>query len=297
MKKTGFFLPVAVGILLLFPFFSCTTKDKSDKIIKQMEESLINSNKAITRSTETTMKALYDKTTDQSYSKERSKLWYDIGTNIIEVSQNQYKFIDSLKKIETVSNAGVDLLYEKLLSYKLSILSIDSSIWYEFKDNFIFVHTFLKSTGLDTSNSHSISAKAISKSVLSALLTALQNNIKINENKITAFCNAKVGIIGDWFYSYSAIVGQNSRYLKPGDELEITAGVGAYSKSAKPVINVNGKHTEVGEEGYALYKMKINDKPGQYKIPVKIYFFNQTTGKDESSITNVEYTVAKPCDQ
>ena len=35
---------------------------------------------------------------------------------------------------------------------------------------------------------------------------------------------------------------QNSNYLMPGQEIEITAGVGAFSKAANPIITIGGSN-------------------------------------------------------
>jgi gliding motility-associated protein GldM len=99
-----------------------------------------------------------------------------------------------------------------------------------------------------------------------------------------------VGTVEVVFDSYAAIVGQNSNYLMPGQELEIKAGVGAFSKAAKPKIFIGGTGVEIGEEGFALYKTTAGGV-GNRTIPVKIVYFNQTTGKEEVKEVNVEYTV------
>ena len=38
------------------------------------------------------------------------------------------------------------------------------------------------------------------------------------------------------FDEFQPLIGTNSTYLMPGEELEVTAGVGAFSKAAKPTI-------------------------------------------------------------
>lgn len=81
----------------------------------------------------------------------------------------------------------------------------------------------------------------------------------------------------------------------PGDVLGIKAGIGAFSKASQPVISVNGKTIELGDEGYAFTKMKVPQKPGKYKILVSVSFTNPTTGKKELSKINVKYEVVKPC--
>ena len=287
-----------LSVFIVLSLFSCTQRNSNDiKIIKAMEENLVLSNSNINLSTQTILKSLQDKTTDWSTS-EKAKIWYAKAEIIAKESNNLYTFINKIKKKQEINNATFPLLNKMLVSYKETLLNIDSSIWDSFKDDFFgFVTTF--QTFPDTvssSNSKQISER-LSTPALSAALALLQNNIKINENKLIGYCHSKVGSTdGDGFFdSYSAIVGQSSNYLKPRDNLEIYAGVGAFSKAVQPKININGKVVELGDEGFALYKIKASSKTGKHSVPVKIDFFNQTTGKDESRMIYVEYTVAKPC--
>ena len=168
------------------------------------------------------------------------------------------------------------MLNERLLKFQKDIFNTDSSIRVTFNDDLRFVTAITEVTG-------------------SSALTSLQNNIKIVENKVTTFCNNKVGTIGDGFDWYTSIIGQNSKYLKPGETLEIQAGIGAFSTRGNPEIVIDGKLSKINEDGYVLYKTKTPNKPGTYSIPVHLSFVNPTTGKDESWMVNVNYTIAKPC--
>ena len=42
--------------------------------------------------------------------------------------------------------------------------------------------------------------------------------------------------------------------LMPGQEVEITAGVGAYSKAAQPQITINGANAAIDADGRAVIK-------------------------------------------
>ena len=88
------------------------------------------------------------------------------------------------------------------------------------------------------------------------ILSKFQNDVKTSENKVVQFCHNKVGEVAVRFDTYAAIVGQNSNYLMPGQELEITAGVGAFSKAAKPMITIGGQNLAlIGAEGTATAKI------------------------------------------
>src|SRR5206468_11828538 len=70
------------------------------------------------------------------------------------------------------------------------------------------------------------------------ILSKFQNDVKTSENKVAAFCHEQVGKVVVRFDTYGAIVGQSSNYLMPGQEIEIMAGVGAFSKAAAPRISI-----------------------------------------------------------
>ena len=276
MQKFSFFLQASACILVT-SFFSCSEKNNNDEILKRMEESLINSSKVINLSTMTNLKALEQKTTDPA-TMERAKIWFAKAEQVVKLSTDIYNHLEKGKIQMKEDGFSADSLYQQLVNYKTNILIIDSSIWQEFRNNFDFL---IKNKPVKTSQS----------------LVTLQNDIKVVENKITTYFNTKVTSSIFSFDTYSVIVGQNSTYLKAGEIFEINAGIGAFSRKGQPVININGENIELGEAGYALFKTKVQKIPGQYKIPVKIDFFNQTTGKQEIHELNVEYTVTKECNQ
>ncbi|MEI9810185.1 MAG: hypothetical protein WDO16_21235 [Bacteroidota bacterium] len=99
------------------------------------------------------------------------------------------------------------------------------------------------------------------------------------------------------FYDvYSTIIGQSSNIVRSGEQIEITAGVGAFSRIASLKITIAGKEVTAGDEGIALYKFKSSSKPGTHFIPVKLSYTDQD-GKEQTIEKNVEYTVAEECDQ
>jgi len=287
---------ILIITLSLFFFAACKGKSNDSEVIKAMEKNLLQSNATINRSTETILKSLQDKTTNWG-TMERAKIWYGTAQKIGDLSQKLYNHLNTLKQRGTFTASELQELNKSLIDYKKELLSSDSSIRDEFSNQFDFFNPVLSLFLTDILSTNKLSTKNISKANFLASLTLLQNYIKINENKIIAFCHTKVGETdgGGFFNYYSAMVGQSSTYVRPGEKLEITAGVGAFSKSCSPVININGKNTSLGYEGFALYKMNAPKFPGKYKVPVQISFLNQTTGKEETISIKVEYTVAKEC--
>lgn len=283
-------LPLYVFSIALILFSSCSDKKKRDTdVLHALKENLKESNAVINYSTTTNMKALYDKSVDFC-TKERAKIWLPKAELVIDNSKKLYDHIENIRSRKEFDNTILEDLILKLQSYKQIILSADSSIMEEFVNNFNFIDHFI-------SLANNLERKELANTSVSALLILLQNDVKIIENKIAAYCNSKVGCTIFFFDSYAAIVGQNSNYLKPGSKLKINAGIGAYSKLTQPIITINGTKVELGFEGFSTYQMKVPEKSGIYSVPVEVKFMNPTTGKEEKNNIIVEYTVAKPCNQ
>lgn len=282
---------------------------------KTVNRSLENTNTTVNQSTATIMKSLEAKTIDEQ-TKERALIWYPKAQQVVSTSQALYDYIGSLKsKILTlaggkpgdpnpkydegnqsiVTKLMIDQkeakkLFAALSKYKTDILGIDSSIKTEFE----------KSLNIDLSNPPGQDGRIKPWEIAYfnmvptvaglTILSKFQNDIKTAENKVVTFCHQKVGEVKVIFDSYAAIVGQNSNYLMPGQELEIKAGIGAFSKAAQPTISIGGANVAIGDEGFALSKIQAGGV-GSHSVPVRISYFNQTTGKDEVKEVNVEYVV------
>ena len=68
------------------------------------------------------------------------------------------------------------------------------------------------------------------------ILSKFENDVKNSEAMIVDYCYQQVGAVKQVFNSYEPLVGQSSNYLMPGQELTITAGIGAYNAEAKPIV-------------------------------------------------------------
>jgi len=277
------------SILLLIT--GCGQNVNNNRTIQMFEENLQESSQLIDLSTESILKTLEDETT-LPYTMNEAIYWFPIATHVKLLSDSVYHFIENLKNLKEFDSQKTKELFEHLKKYRLDVLNTDTSIVVEFENRLPFI------SDVDE-DFYTRYFKNSTPTTTSGMLAKFQNDIGIIKNKISAFCLRKVGYNeGYWmFSSYTAIVSQNTKTLKPGDELEIKAGMGAISRAAQPRINISGKLIEVGEEGYAIYRTKASKTPGKYTTPVVISYFNQTTGKEESRKVNIEYIVIKPCDE
>ena len=123
------------------------------------------------------------------------------------------------------------------------------------------------------------------------LLSKFQNNVKNAENQLVSSAHSKIGEVKVKFDKTGVLIGQSANYVMPGQEIEITAGVGAYSSAASPQISIGGSSVPV-VDGQGKYKFAANGG-GAKSIPVTIRWKDQD-GNDKSETKNVEYTVGTP---
>ncbi len=72
------------------------------------------------------------------------------------------------------------------------------------------------------------------------ILSKFQNDVKNSESQMVDYCLKQIGSVKVVYNQFEAFAGTNSTYLMPGEELEVQAGIGAFSAAAKPDITING---------------------------------------------------------
>jgi gliding motility-associated protein GldM len=121
------------------------------------------------------------------------------------------------------------------------------------------------------------------------ILSKFQNDVRTSENRVVTFCHEQVGKVEIIFDAFEAIVGQNTNYLMPGQDLEITAGLGAFSKSKLPDVYIGGSKVTLNEKGMAVQKIP-GGTLGEHSVPVRVTF-NDQDGKLQERTFDVKYKV------
>jgi gliding motility-associated protein GldM len=123
------------------------------------------------------------------------------------------------------------------------------------------------------------------------ILSKFQNDVRTSENRIVQFCHNKVGEVVFRQDAFAALAVADANYVMPGQEINVTAGVGGFSKAVQPIISINGTNVPIDADGTA--KMKITGGGlGQHSIPVHIVYTDQD-GKKVAIDKNVDYTVGQ----
>ena len=122
------------------------------------------------------------------------------------------------------------------------------------------------------------------------ILSKFQSDVKNSESQVIDFLHKRIGEVKVVFDKFEAQVGANATYLMPGDELAITAGIGAFSAAAKPDIYINGAHQELNADGVAEYKTKVSST-GVVNVKIE---YTKPDGSKATIEKPMKYTVGQP---
>jgi gliding motility-associated protein GldM len=174
-----------------------------------------------------------------------------------------------------------------LEKYKQDILAIDPAIAKEFVNNLPISTELPKGIagGQSWSSAHFHMMPTVAALTM---MSKFQNDVKTTENKVVNFCHNQVGQVVLRFDAYEPIVGASSTYLFPGQELEITAGLGAFSKSKLPTVSIGGTGVSLNEKGIAVKKFKVGSTSGSVNVVVN---YTDQDGNPQSKTTTINYTV------
>lgn len=123
------------------------------------------------------------------------------------------------------------------------------------------------------------------------ILNKLQNDVRNSESQIVDYCHQQIGAVKVVYDEFEAIAQASRSYAMPGEEIQVTAGVGAFSAAAKPDISINGQPIAL-TGGKAIYKTTASGA-GEKSIAVRIRF-TKPDGSIAEKNEVVKYTVGTP---
>ncbi len=287
---------------------------------KTVERSLATTNNTIFASTGTIMESFVELKSDPKTAAKAAE-WEPKAQRAIQLTKDMNAYIEGLKA-QILKEAGFNPTKEnefdstfkednqdvatrimveqgkgkelraKLEQYKAAMIAIDPSLK---KD----VETYLKQIDLSvpvTKNKandtwEAVYFRMVPTVAATTMLTKFQNDIRTSENRVVARFHQMVGEVKIRFNQFATIKGQNSNYLMPGQELAITAGVGAFSSDAAPTITIGGRVIPVNEKGIAEFKTVVNSM-GQGSIPIR-YEWTDQEGNRKTFEDKITYEVGQ----
>lgn len=287
---------------------------------KTVDESIRTANAVVDEKNKTTYES-FEAKLKKAETAEKAGIWYPKAQQAQKLSAEMSKYIDDLKTELKKESKGENIGTPE---EKFSIDNLDASTRMlvegpkgdellkkltDFRNQMLAIvpeqkASFEKSLPLDLSIPKSQTGSTVQNDWKSAyfrmtptiaaltILSKFQNDVKNSEAQIVDFCHKEIGEVEVVFDEFQAFAGTNSTYLMPGQELEITAGVGAFSKAAKPSVSINGAPVALGAEGTAVYKTTVSGA-GERSVNVEVKF-KKPDGTDAVLNKTIKYTVGVP---
>ncbi len=184
-------------------------------------------------------------------------------------------------------------LYQKLSDFKKELLALDPQMAKEIGANLPLDLTIPKSNNEISNKDWAYGYFHMTPTVASiTILSKFQNDIKNSEAQVLEYFHKEIGEVELVYDEFQAFAGTNSQYLMPGEELIITAGVGAFSKAARPTITIDGANVPLKADGSAEYTTRVsNSGSSTKKVVISFYKPDGTIARVEK---DVKYTVGVP---
>lgn len=238
--------------------------------------------------------------------KKRSKL--EIKDGVEHYAEDN---LDAPTAMMDKENKGKEL-YDKLVAYRKNVIGVLKPE--EFADNPKFqadlkkeIEAFNKNLPINVNVPKSQSGKEYSNDAKGwttnyfhmtptvaamTILSKFQNDVKSSEAQMVDYLHSQIGTVKIVYDQFQAIAQANTSYAMPGDAIEITAGVGAFSAAAQPKIFINGAAQTLNPDGTAKWKTTAGGA-GDHAVDVRIEY-----AKPDGSVATVNkkvnYTVGLP---
>jgi gliding motility-associated protein GldM len=257
-------------------------------------------------------------------SREKAAIWEPKAQQAKKISDELYNYIETLKSelkkesgLKTVDgkeefkeddlDAGTRLLvqpapegkgkgkelFEKLKAYKDQLLSIDPEMKKEIEVGLPLDLTIPPTSSEAGKSDWSYAYFHMTPTIAAiTILSKFQNDVRNSESKAVEFCHKQIGQVEIIYDQFQAFAGTNTQYLMPGEELVITAGIGAFSKAAQPSVSIDGANVSLNAEGTAEYKTRVGGSgAGIKRVRISYAKPDGTTAVVEKEI---KYTVGIP---
>ena len=284
---------------------------------KVVDRSLTKSNESIDTSNATLFKSLQDKM-KKPETAEKATIWNGKAEQAKKLAEGLYTKLETYKenlkrasgynpekgltgykeddldaatRLFIVEKKGPELLQD-LTNLKAQLLALDPDIKKEFETKLpIDLSVPPSTTGSENSWEYNYFHMTPTTAAVT-ILSKFENDIKNAENQIVTYCHNKVGAVEVVYDQFQAIAAANSTYLMPGQELIVTAGVGAFNSAAKPTVSIDGASIPLNANGVAEKKFQVSGG-GSKKVHVVISY-KKPDGKEDQLVKDIEYTVGTP---
>ena len=290
---------INIMYLVLTALLALNVSSEILNAFKTIDQSLSNANIIIQKKNDDILKSLQKKLADPKTA-EKAAIWAPMADKAHALSDAIYDHIQTLKQDLKVASRlkkvdgkevfneddleastrlflkgndpkGKDLL-NRLTQFKKELGDIDPALAKEVLPNLPLDLSIPISNNIAAKSDWAYAYFNMTPTVASlAILTKFQNDIRNSESQVVEYCHRQIGEVELIYDQFNAFAASNSQYLMSGEELIITAGVGAFSSAAKPTISVDGTVIPITADGSATYKSTAG-APGLNSKRVRISF-------------------------
>ncbi|HET9056835.1 MAG TPA: gliding motility protein GldM [Chitinophagaceae bacterium] len=291
---------------------------------KTVNNSLQTANSVVTVKNNIIYKSFEDKLLDES-SRERAAIWKPRADQAKQIAGVMYSFLEQLKtdlkkeaslktedgeevfKYDNLEAAtrlmenkgkGKDLL-KKLTEFKQKMLDIlpnttdeEKRIRSEFAKTLPLNLAIPKTENKGNRDWTSAYFRLTPAVAAVTILSKFQNDVKNSESQLIDYFHRQIGEVKVVYDKFEPLIGTNATYLMPGQELEVNAGIGAYSNQVSPSIFVNGNKVNV-ENGLGTWKTTVGN-PGTGTVRVTVKYTDPIDGKEKTKEKEINYTIGSP---
>lgn len=204
--------------------------------------------------------------------------------------------IDAATRLFDQKGEGKNL-YKALENFQASVLAIDPEITKAMKNKLPLNLDVPKSSTGNKETGDKVKDWVYGNFHMTPTVAALtmlskyQNDIKNTENAIATYCANQVGAVKIIYNKFVPLISANATYLMPGDEMEISAGLGAFNADVKPEVIINGASVPVDADGVGVKKFAVN---GSGSVNVTVKYIDPNTGQPSTTTKTLPYTVGTP---
>ena len=313
---------VNIMYLVLTALLALNVSSEILNAFKTIEQSLNNASTIIERKNTDIYKSLKAKMSDPK-SAEKAAIWAPKAEKAHAFADAMFTYVESLKqelklgsglktkdgkeeykeddldattRILLNSKSGASKgkdLYNKLVQFKADLAAIDPVIAKEVIPNLPLDLSIPATSSIVGKDDWAYAYFHMTPTVAAiTILTKFQNDIRNSEAQVAEFCHKEIGEVELIYDQFNAFAASNSQYLMQGEELVITAGVGAFSSAAKPSISIDGVNLPITADGSAIYKSTAG-APGITSKRVRISFL-KPNGETAIVEKEVKFTVGTP---
>jgi hypothetical protein len=279
--------------LIISCFILCTDCHSPDQALeKELATSLDNNNQFIKDKTRMLLVDIQNKNADPK-THWKVEIWNHRIEVIRKMSKKLYEYIDSLKaRPEMQTRQSLNTLLDKVEHYRQTIPDIflnDSFPAPNMRKDF---EKDLKRINVEFPFAATPRMSTVSTTASPTVYEKIKNDILLSEYYLIDYIYKRTAV--DYIDSYTIfvpLIHLNCSQLKIGQQLVLTAGIGAYS-AATTKVTINGRVFKLNAEGYTQYTITAHKSPGKHSIPVKVEY-TAPDGTSHFFTKNVEYEITR----